>query len=534
MKNIRILDCTLRDGGFVNEWKFGRHTIYNILNRLADANIDIIELGFLNDSHPYNLDATIMPHSKYLSSIYKLNSTKNPKLVAMIIMGECSIENIGPRNETPIDGIRLVFKKAKIDEALDFAAELRVKGYEIFLQPASVTDYTEEDMLYLVEKANAFRPVAFYIVDTYGLMHKDKVLHYFDIIDKHLYPEIALGYHSHNNFQLSYATSMDILEIDTDRTIMLDSSLLGMGKSAGNLNTELIIDFLNKRYSKDYDLLQILEAIDSEILKIKKEYSWGYTLDGFIAASNDCHPGYVSYLTAKKTLSIKSVNEILFRLEDGRKTIFDKNHIEELYLSYQGYTIDDEGVLDALKSKFMVRNILLLAPGYTLNSHKLAIDSFIKKENPIVISVNHHPERFDVDYVFVNNAKRYGQMAEFLENNRDVEMIVTSNITPVNDKVSYHIVNYRNLIVDGDAEIVSTNAMLMLFNLFCKLDIKKIHVAGFDGFTASHNENYVDKYLSYNTNCDFEKQNMVISEVLKSFRKKLVVELVTPSFYAVN
>lgn len=534
MKNIKVLDCTLRDGGFVNDWKFGRNAIYNIVNRLADANIDIIELGFLNDSYPFDLDATIMPHSKHLSSIFKVNSDKKPKLVAMIIMGECSIENVGPKSETPIDGIRVVFKKTKIKEAFEFAKKLREKGYEIFLQPASVTDYADGEMLELVELTNKFHPVALYIVDTYGLMHKDKVLHFFNIIDKNLHPDIALGYHSHNNFQLSYATSMDILEMDTIRTVMLDSSLLGMGKSAGNLNTELIVDFLNKRYGKSYDLQQILETIDSEILKIKKEYSWGYTLDGFISASNNCHPQYVSYLTSKKTLSIKSVNAILSQLKEGTKTTFDKNQIEELYLAHQSYVIKDELAIGELSAKLVGRNILILAPGATLNSKKTEIDDYIAKTNPLIISVNHYPDKYKVDYIFVNNARRYGQMAEFLENNRLIEMIITSNVTPVNDKTQYHIVNYSNLLVDGDIEIVSSNATLMLLNLMCKLGVGKVSVAGFDGFTNNFGNNYVEKYLSYNTNCDFEKQNLLISVALDTFRSIMDVKLITQSFYEIN
>lgn len=531
MNNIKILDCTLRDGGFVNDWNFGHHAIYNICNRLISANIDIVELGFLNDSYAFDKNRTIMPHSKYLSEIFNITSTKKPMLVAMVIMGECGIENVGPCSETPVDGIRVVFKKSKIAEAFEFAEQVREKGYKVFLQPASVTDYTNEEMLSLISLTNAFNPVALYIVDTYGLMHKDKVLRYFNLMNDNLNPSIAVGYHSHNNYQLSYATAMDLLEVKTDRTVMIDSSLLGMGKGAGNLNTELIADYLNKYRGSNYDVLQILEIIDLEMLKIRQKHQWGYSFDGFISASNECHPGYVNYLTNKKTLSIKSVNVILSRLKEGTKTTYDKQQIEKLYLDFQSIETNDKEVVKYLSNQLANREILIMAPGSSLVSEKSKVIDFISKKSPIIITINHHSEDYKADFVFVNNAKRFSQMSEFLDTNKEIKIIVTSNITPATENSDYLYLNYSQLLVEGDVDIISANATLMLLKTLKRVGVKSVNIAGFDGFSANAECNYAENYLSYNTNDDFSKQNRLVKEKVTEFRNLLDLNFITSSKY---
>lgn len=531
MDYIKVLDCTLRDGGFINDWNFGRNAIYNIFTRLVSSGIDIIEVGFLNADYPFDTGRTIMPRSRYLSQVFNIKTQKRPMLVAMVIMGECPIENVDAQQESLVDGIRIVFKNTRIEEGLRFAAKCKEKGYKVFLQPASVTDYTEEAMIRLIEQANEIEPTAVYIVDTYGLMHKDKVFNYFSIMDKYLLPSISLGFHSHNNLQMSYSSAIDLLDIETEREVIFDSSLLGMGKGSGNLNTELIVDYMNKYHNKQYDLTQILEAIDLEILKIRNLYEWGYSFNGFLAASNDCHPQYVRYLTDKKTLSIKSVNIILSQLS-GVKTLFDKGQIEKLYFDFQSKEIDDTIVRQTLKEEFSGKQILLLAPGSSLNKEADKVHKFIDNERVMVVAVNHNPRDYPVDYYFVNNAKRYSQMAEFLEQNRTVSIIDTSNITPAYASTQKTL-NYRQLLVPGDKRIVSANATLMFFNLLTQLEVPYVYVAGFDGFSGKPTDNYVDSYLSYNTYDDYELQNKLISQTIADMRKHLDIRFITTSYYCV-
>ena len=202
---------------------------------------------------------------------------------------------------------------------------------------------------------------------------------HFNILNNNLSNDIYIGFHSHNNFQLSFANSIELVELTTNRNIILDSSLFGMGKGVGNLNTELITDYLNKYHNYDYNVGQILELINLEILKIRNTYSWGYSFNGFLAASNDCHPTYVKYLIDKNTISVNSINKILQKIDRDKKTIFYGDLIEKLYSDFLNNEIKDNKSIDYIFNKVNNRKILIIAPGGSVNNEKNKIDKLFKK-----------------------------------------------------------------------------------------------------------------------------------------------------------
>lgn len=344
--------------------------------------------------------------------------------------------------------------------------------------------------------------------------------------------DIYIGFHSHNNFQLSFANSIELVELNTDRKIILDSSLFGMGKGVGNLNTELITDYLNKYHNYHYDVGHILELINLEILKIRNTYSWGYSFNGFLAASNDCHPTYVKYLIDKNTISINSINKILQKIDKDKKTIFYGDLIEKLYSDFLNNEIGDDKSVNYIFNKIKDRKVLIIAPGGSVSSEKNKIDKFIFDNNPVVISINYYNENLKTDFIFINNSKRYNQMAEIIDSgNKDIEFILTSNITVISDKENYHLINYSDYLVEGDFEIIMHNAALMFIKLLKSMNIDNVYIAGFDGFSSNSDNNYADKYLSYNTNIDFEKQNKLIGEKIIQFQKDINITFLTKSYY---
>ena len=303
-----------------------------------------------------------------------------------------------------------------------------------------------------------------------------------------------------------------------------------MGKGVGNLNTELIADYLNKFYNHNYNIGQILELINLEILKIRNIYSWGYSFNGFLAASNDCHPTYVKYLIEKNTLSVNSINKILSQIDNDKKTTFHEDLIEKLYSSFLNNEIQDSISINYLKEKFYNRNILLIAPGSSIEKYKDKIYKFIKEKNPIIISINYHTNNFNINFVFINNSKRYNQMMEFIDNNANTEFILTSNINASKeDKIKY--INYSDYLVEGDFEIIMHNATLMFIKFLISLNIKNVTLAGFDGFSNKTDNQYAEKYLSYNTNIDYYKQNTLIGKKVKELRESINIYFLTKSYY---
>ena len=317
--NVSLLDCTLRDGGYINDWHFGHDELICLYERIVSSRVDIIEVGFLDDRRTFDINRSIMPDTDSVERIYGRVDRRKAMIVGMIDYGTCSLSHISKCEDSYLDGIRVIFKKHMMKEAVAFCGELKKLGYQVFVQAVSITSYSDEELLKLISLVNEIEPYAVSLVDTYGLLHQDSLLHYFNIMDNKVKPAIGIGYHSHNNFQLGFANCIDMLETKSDRHLIVDATLYGMGKSAGNAPIELLAMHLNNRFGKNYDISQLLEAIDGNIMKIYKKHPWGYNLFYYLAASNNCHPNYVKALLDKHTLSMKSINSILANISDEKK-----------------------------------------------------------------------------------------------------------------------------------------------------------------------------------------------------------------------
>lgn len=530
MKELKLLDCTLRDGGYVNDWEFGHDNIVSIFERLVDANVDIIEVGFIDDRRSFDMNRSIMPDTASVEKIYGLLDRKQAMVVGMIDYGTCALKQIQPCSESYLDGIRVIFKKHLRKEAIEYCTELIKLGYKTFVQLVSVTSYSDEEMLDLIRMANEIKPYAVSMVDTYGLMHQNNLKHYYELLDNHLDQAIALGYHAHNNFQMGYANCIELLSGKTERTLVVDGSIYGMGKSAGNAPIELIAMHMNECYGKSYHISQLLEAIDANISNFYKPATWGYNMFYYLAAFNDCHPNYVAYLMDKRTLSVKSINEILGQLEGEARLLYDKNYIEQLYVQYQEKVVDDQKTVEQLKVALEGREILLLGPGLNIRKQKDRIKRFIEEKSPLIISVNMIPEDFKPDYIFLSNAKRYVQLATALSRkDRKYQIIATSNVTKTSNRFDY-VLNYGALL-DREAEIID-NSFVMLLKVMIRMGRDRVYLAGFDGYFGQHKKNYLYANMEYKFGkTKANNLNRYVAKVLADLKSQIEIIFITDSLY---
>ncbi len=531
MSDIKLLDCTLRDGGYLNDWKFDKDNIVNVFERLVSADIDIVEVGFIDERREYDSDRTIYPDTAAINRSLGALDKGNSIVVGMIDYGTCGIDKIEPCSESFLDGIRVIFKKHKMHEAIDFCAKIKALGYKVFAQAVSITSYNDEELKELIGLVNELEPFAFSLVDTYGLLHRSGLHHYFDFATANLKNNIAIGYHAHNNFQLAYANCVELLQNPPkDRTLIVDGTLYGMGKSAGNTPIELLAMYYNENIAKRYHNSQLLEAIEVTILDIRKTLSWGYGFKFFLSASHDCHPNYVDYLMDKKKLSIKSIGEILDRLEGEKKLLYDADYIAELYLDYQKNDCDDSSDTAAIKSMLKGQDILIMGPGQNIYKQRDKVTEYVEVKNPVTIAINFIPDGYRINYIFMSNAKRYVQLSSKLseEKNRS-RLIATSNITKTKGEFDYTL-NYSNLL-DEEA-LMPDNPMIMLLRVLKDCKVKSVALAGFDGYSETSVPNYVNPNMEYSMSTNLAES--INNDVIEGIRKlKLPYELkyVTDSKY---
>ena len=519
MPIINLLDCTLRDGGYLNDWEFGHDNIVNIFERLVSANVDIIEIGFLNESREYDVNRTIFPDAESVNRTYAGLAKHDSMIVGMIDYGTCGIEKVIPASDSVMDGIRVIFKKEKKDKAIAFCKQIKELGYKVFAQAVSITSYDDAELMELIRLVNDLEPYAFSLVDTYGLLHKNQLMHYFDFVNEHMKTSIGLGYHSHNNFQLAYANCIEVMKLPLlERDIVIDGTLYGMGKSAGNAPLELLASYLNDNLGKHYHCSQLLEAIDVTMLDLYKQIPWGYSFKFFLSASKDCHPNYVTYLMDKKKLSMKSINEILDKLEWSKRLSYDQEYVEKLYVEYQKEECDDTKDKEKLREWLCGREVLVFGPGNHIVEQGGKIETYLAKmgsDQIAKIGINFVPTQFPIDAVFISNAKRYVSLSTKLSQSKEKLLtLATSNVT--RSAGTFDCVFNYSALLDEQALIVD-NPMIMLLKLLKEAGVSGVSLAGFDGYVKAAASNYVNPNMDYSFSK--EKAAEINQDVINSIKR---------------
>ena len=320
---IKLLDCTLRDGGYVIDWMFGEKAVKAVLQNLHGAGVDYIEGGFLKECKT-NSDKTFYNSIREIEDL----AQDGQNYTLMINCGEYSADKIYPCDNKNIK-IRVAFKKHNQEEALKLINSLKAKGWDVFANPMSTNTYSKEELSHLTEKINLIKPYGLSIVDTLGNMYEKDVTEIFSFIDENLDSEISLGFHSHNSLQLSFSNTKTLLKMGLNREIIIDSCLYGMGRGAGNLCTELITKYLNDNYNTEYDIKPILKTISEIIKPIYNTYPWGYSTPYYIAALHGCHPNYASYLV-EKGFNDSEIDAVLTSIPNEKKSVFDKTFVQSL------------------------------------------------------------------------------------------------------------------------------------------------------------------------------------------------------------
>ena len=525
MSNIKILDCTLRDGGYVNDFDFGSNNIAKILLQLQNAGIDIVECGFLEDGE-YDPNASVFNAVEQIAALLPQKRNDDTMYVAMACYGEYSLSRLSPCDGSSVTGIRVTFHYNEVDAALDYCREVKRLGYKVFVQPVGTSSYTDAQLLKLILEVNKIKPYAFYLVDTLGLMVQRDIARFFYLIDHNLDADINFGFHSHNNLQLSFSNCQYIASLNTKRTISLDASVYGMGRGAGNLNTELIANYLNIYNGANYRIEPILQIVDEVISKIKSKYDWGYNDSFYLAAINGCHPNYAAYLSNKHTLTIREIATILRSIDTDSRALFDKDLVEKKYIEFQSIEVDDSLALKSLSKALAGRNVLLLGPGASIHSHKDEINEYINLNNPMVICVGFVPDCFDADFIFISNIRRY--LTSFVSRDINATLINTSNIS-VTDKLHLTF-NYSSLLDENP--IIADNSLIMMLNILAKtVTSQTIALAGFDGYCENGRNYYSDTLELGAGRIEAGEINRAISLRLRAFLAQLSITWITPTAY---
>ncbi|MEL0587493.1 MAG: aldolase catalytic domain-containing protein [Candidatus Thiodiazotropha sp. (ex. Lucinoma kazani)] len=298
-KELKVLDCTIRDGGLINNYHFTDDFVKAVYHAACDSGVDIIELGKkLAVSEEY-------PRDKFgkwnfcddddLKMVIDSHECENRPLVAVMFdIGRVDVDNLKPREQSPFDMARVACYVPDIDKGLDLVKRSKDMGYEttINIMACSAAIRTE-----LIEALNQVEETAeldyLYLVDSYGAFYSEQVTDYLSLYKKYA-PSKELGFHAHNNQQLAFANTQQAI---IDGVNLLDATINGIGRGAGNCNLELLLNFLK---NPKFDVEPIYKAIQDVFVPLRQEIEWGFNDIYGISGHLNQHPRAAMKLRSDK------------------------------------------------------------------------------------------------------------------------------------------------------------------------------------------------------------------------------------------
>lgn len=335
-RKVQLLDCTLRDGGIAVNFDFGADRMAQIKLCLESSGVEFIECGYINEKNGSSNGRTCFDSDLSVRDfLIQTGKKSRVSYVAMIDYGTFDVTKLHSRTEDGLDGIRLAFHKEDWQNALSWGQVIMSKGYDLYIQPMVSMRYTDDEFCEIIRVCNEKLDGAkgFYLVDSFGQMDSASLIHKAEIADQRLLSNMKLGFHAHNNRQMAYSNALAFLAFNAKHDIMLDASVMGMGKGAGNLCTELITISLIQE-GKNYQTEGLYDIIGEYFSKIIKDHPWGYRLDYYLSSLYSCTPSYIKIFLNDKRVTTDILIELLKTIPEEKKAACDRTFAAEHIKTY--------------------------------------------------------------------------------------------------------------------------------------------------------------------------------------------------------
>lgn len=282
---IKVIDCTVRDGGLMNKWQFDDNFVKNVYNSLIEAGVDFMEIGYLSSESAFSRDEYGPWRFCAEADLQRITGggEKQIKLSAMADIGRIDFEDIPPKSESSLDMVRIACYVHQIDKAIALAHHCKEKGYETTINLMAVSTVGLRDLNEALEDLNKSQVPIIYLVDSFGAFYSEDIDtlagKYFERL-----PNKTIGIHCHNNQQLAFANTISAI---INGINFLDATLYGIGRGAGNCPLELLLSFLK---NPKFKVRPLVECIEKEIFPWAKKIDWGYSVPYMVTGVLNQHP----------------------------------------------------------------------------------------------------------------------------------------------------------------------------------------------------------------------------------------------------
>jgi len=515
MMGVEILDCTLRDGGYYCNWDFEDSTVKRYLDGVTSAGIHIVEAGFRSGVKPGFAGKYKFCRDPLLEKLFSDRRVR----VAVMIDGKDYIQTTGdidresllelfrPKPESLVEMVRITATKVTLPAVLRIGEVLKDLGYEVSVNVMQASMLSEKDLEEAAKALDRSRTDIMYIADSFGGLTPEETWKIFAVVKENFSRRV--GFHAHDNLGLALSNSLAAVERGAQ---IVDCSLLGMGRGAGNLRTEQLLLYLRAKCGRgDVNPAPLFEVASTDFAGLQERYQWGTSLPYMLSAVYNVHPTYAQQILQVRRYSPLEVVRVLEALHaSGESASFSSRKLSEALRERFSNVQDRVSVrtlpsytpdLSAIEGE-KGRSVLLLGSGPSVRERKLDIAEFIRIHQPVVIECNVQRE-IDGGQEHFSLFTNYGRLNEHVhylrEHRRRVVLgvsEVSSNVARLLDRVQVYHYPYRvdagQFHVGKDACVVPNDVVAMFaFAFALRVGAQSIFLCGFDGYLIQPKEGNV-------------------------------------------
>jgi len=387
VRNVKILDCTLRDGGYYNSWNFPEAVVAEYLQAMVAAKVDIVELGLRSLKNSAFLGASAFTTDSYLRS---LNLPASLEIAVMVNASELVgnqqslvevLESLFPERAglSPVSIVRIACHVHEFFDALPASSWLKERGFTVGFNLMQVADRNQPEIEELARKASQWPVDVLYFADSMGSMDPDRIEEIIGWFRQ--YWSGAMGIHTHDNMGHALANTLRAAACGVE---WLDATVTGMGRGPGNAKSEYLLLELGEREYSQINLVPLMVLVEKYFKPLQHKCGWGTNTYYYLAGKYGIHPTYIQEMLGDSRYSEEDVFAVIHHLkvEGGKK--FSSNTLDTARNFYQGHP---RGAWSP-ESLIQGREVLLLGTGPGVAEHRRALESYIKRNKPFVMALN--------------------------------------------------------------------------------------------------------------------------------------------------
>ena len=528
--DLKILDCTLRDGGYYNDWDFSKSLVDQYLITMDNSNVDVIEIGFRflpkkSFLGPYAYTTDQFLQSLDLPEDLMIGVMINAKEILDYQHGikEAIRALFNKEEDSPVSLVRIAAHFSEYKNCHEIVSELNGLGYKVGFNLMQAGGRSTKELCSAANDISKWSELdVLYFADSLGNMRSDDVQKTINSFKEGGWSK-PIGIHTHDNMGEALNNSIEAI---ANGASWIDSTVLGMGRGPGNVRTEYLLIELQKRNLGKYVPDNLFPLVLDEFTELQKHYGWGPNLLYYLSAEYGIHPTYVQEMSGRVNMDAQQQVEALNYLNSTDSSGFSRENLSQAFLNEGG---NQKGSWSC-ENWLLDETVLIIGPGPSTKKHAEAIHSFITEKKPKVISLNINndikSEHIDA-YAACHHMRVFMDAEKYLKLEKPLIIPLETVPNELRKKLSkVQVLDYGMSIKDGHYEFSEEGCTIpnrlvfgYVISLIHSAKAKRIFLAGFDG---------------YGKNDPRQEEMEKMIELYKRCENSLELTAITPSSYSVE